>query len=74
MPDAVLFPNALDYVRAMHDNAVDNFLAGQRSYIDMGSMYRRAHAVVNETGYVQMRPSFVIADSTDSSKSTPIRR
>lgn len=74
MADAVLFPNALDYVRCMHDNAVDNLLAGQRSYVDMGSMYRRAHAVVYETGYVQLRPRFAVPDSTDSRLSAPVRR
>ena len=56
-----LFPNALDYVRVVHDNAVDNLLAGQPSSIDLGSLYRRAYAVTNETGYVQLRDRFAVA-------------
>lgn len=63
MTEAALFPNALDYVRCMHDNAVDNLLIGERSYVDLGSIYRRAFTVVNETGYVNLRPRFAMKPS-----------
>lgn len=61
MPPTFLFPNSLDYVRCVHDNTVDNLLAGQPSSIDLGSLYRRAFAVTNETGYVQLRERFAVA-------------
>jgi hypothetical protein len=74
MSEAALFPNALDYVRCMHDNAVDNLLIGKRSYVDFGSLYRRAYAVTYETGYVNLRPRFAVPDTTNPRLSTPITR
>jgi len=74
MTDAALFPNALDYVRCMHDNGVDNLLIGKRSHVDLGSLYRRAYAVVYETGYVQLRPRFAVDDTTNPSLPTPRTR
>lgn len=74
MADAVLFPNALDYVRAMHDNAVDNLLIGKRGYVDFGSIVRRAYAVTHRTGYVELRARFAVPDSTNPDLGTPIAR
>lgn len=71
MANAALFPNALDYVRCMHDNAVDNLLIGQNSYVDLGSLYRRAHAVTYEAGYVMLRPRFAVPQNTNPSLSRP---
>lgn len=50
MSAAILFPSAIDTVRVINDNAVDNLLAAQPSYARMPSLYQRAYWLVHETG------------------------
>lgn len=45
-----LFPNAIDAIRILNDNAVDNLLVGQPSSAELPSLYKRAYMLVHETG------------------------
>lgn len=58
MADSVLFPSAVDYVRILNTNAVDNLLARQKSYTQLPSLYQRAYMLVHETGEVPMVSRF----------------
>lgn len=53
-----LLPSAVDYVRAINSNAVDNLLAAQPSYAQLSSLYQRAYAVVHQTGAVRLKSGF----------------
>ncbi len=53
-----LLPSAVDYIRTINTNAIDNLLAVQPSYAQLPSLYQRAYAVVHETGAVRMRSGF----------------
>jgi len=49
----LLFPSAVDYIRALNTNAVDNLLANKASYASLPSLYQRAYILVHETGTVR---------------------
>jgi len=53
-----LLPSAVDYLRVIHANAVDNLLAAQPSYAEIPSLYQRAYQVVHQTGAVRMQTGF----------------
>lgn len=53
-----LLPSAVDYLRTINDNAIDNLLAAQPSYAALPSLYQRAYAVVHETGALRVRERF----------------
>lgn len=53
-----LLPSAVDYVRVINANAIDNLLAAQPSYAQLPSLYQRAYAVVHETGAVKLQTGF----------------
>lgn len=59
----VLFPSAVDYVRVLNDNAVDNLLAAQPSYARLPSLYRRAYLLVHETGTIAADVNFVAPEA-----------
>lgn len=54
----ILFPSAVDYIRVMNTNAVDNLLAAQPSYVKLPSLYQRAYVLVHETGCVRGEARF----------------
>jgi len=53
-----LLPSAVDYLRVINDNTVDNLLAAQPSYAALPSLYQRAYAVVHQTGAVKLVDGF----------------
>lgn len=53
-----LLPSAVDYMRVINSNAIDNLLAAQPSYAQLPSLYQRAYAVVHETGAVRLQSGF----------------
>lgn len=53
-----LLPSAVDYIRTINANAVDNLLAAQPSYAKLPSLYQRAYTVVHETGAVRLQSGF----------------
>lgn len=50
MADKILMPNAIDYVRLVNDNAVDNALGGRSAFVMLPSLYERAYTLAYETG------------------------
>jgi len=53
-----LFPNAIDTIRLLNDNAVDNLLVGQPSSAQLPSLYQRAYLLVHETGVLAYDDGF----------------
>ena len=53
-----LLPSAVDYVRVVNDNTIDNLLAAQPSYTSLPTLYQRAYTVVHQTGAVRVQKGF----------------
>jgi hypothetical protein len=63
MPTEILYPSAVDYMRTIVDNTVDNLLAAKPGYVAVPSAYRRAYIVVHETGVVELDTDFEVASA-----------
>lgn len=66
MADKILYANAVDYVRVINDNIVDNALGRRSSFVLMPSLYQRAYALVHETGEVPLTENFVAPHESTS--------
>lgn len=62
MADKVMFPNAIDYVREVNENVVNNLLGGRTAFVLLPTLYERAYALVYETGEVPMIKNIVAPD------------
>jgi len=62
MTTKVLFPNVVDYLRAINHNLVDNALGARSSFVLMPSLYQRAYALTHETGEVKLVEDFLAPD------------
>jgi len=49
MTNSLIFASAIDYVRIINDNIVDNALGKRDSFILLPSLYQRAFAICYET-------------------------
>ena len=58
MSTKILFPDAVDMVRLLNDNTVDNLLAKQPSYANVPSLYQRAYLLVHGTGVLPLDDDF----------------
>lgn len=58
MASAYLLPSAVDYVRKINDNVIDNLLVGQAGYARLPSLYQRAYTLVHQTGAVRLQDGF----------------
>lgn len=63
----ILFPNAVDYIRAINHNIVDNALGGRSSFLLMPSLYQRAYLLTHETGEVTLTEDFVAPEESITS-------
>ena len=72
MANTVLFANAVDYVRVINTNAVDNLLAKRQGYVKMPSLYQRAYILVHETGEVSTMARFRAPDEATPVAKVPI--
>lgn len=70
MAREILYPSALDYLRAIHANAVDNLLAGKPSFADLPSSYQRAYILGHGTGLVVADTDFQV--DTDAPEAVPV--
>jgi len=69
MADRVLFPNAIDFVRIINDNIVDNALGRRSSFLLLPSLYQRAFILTRETGELPFTGDFIAPDeSTTTSR------
>lgn len=69
MADKVVFPNAIDYVREVNENIVNNMLGGRDAFVLLPSLYERAYALVYETGEVPTIKNIVAPD--EATKAQP---
>lgn len=72
MAHQVLFPSAVDFVRVINTNAVDNLLAGKASYAKLPSLYQRAYMLVHETGEVAAITRFAAPEETPPEPKYPL--
>ena len=70
MATKFLLPSAVDYLRVINDNTVDNLLAAQPSYAALPSLYQRAYAVVHQTGAVKLVDGFSAPEARPQEPST----
>jgi len=72
MANQVLFPSAVDVIRVINTNGVDNLLAARTSYAKLPSLYQRAYMLVHETGELATIPRFAAPDAVTTQKRLPI--
>ncbi len=73
MADRILFPNAIDFVRVINDNIVDNALGLRSSFLLLPSLYQRAYILTRETGELPFTLNFIAPDeSTTTSRRSRI--
>jgi hypothetical protein len=69
MATRVLFPNAIDFVRVINDNVIDNALGRRSSFLLLPSLYQRAFLLTKETGELPLTENFIAPDeSTTTSR------
>lgn len=66
MADKITFPSAIHAIRYINDNIIDNLLVRRASYIQAGSIYHRAYALVYETGESEVLPNVAAPDESTS--------
>lgn len=66
MADRIIFPNAIDHIRLINHNLVDNALAERSSYVLMPSTYTQAYILTHETGELPVTEDFVAPDESTS--------
>lgn len=64
MADRRLFPNAIDYVRVINDNIVDNALGRRDAFLLLPSLYQRAYILAHETGEMRVADDYVAPDES----------
>lgn len=66
MADRIEFPSAIHSIRTINNNIIDNLLVRRTAYIQSGSLYHRAYAVVYETGENEVLPNVLAPDESTS--------
>lgn len=69
MSSSYLLPSAVDAIRLINANAVDNLLAAQPSYAALPSLYQRAYMLVHQTGAVRVDAGFAAPTETGAGAS-----
>lgn len=64
MADRILFPNAIDHIRMINSNLVDNALAERSSFVIVPSLYQYAYMLTHETGELPIIDRFVAPDES----------
>ena len=64
MTTKILFPSAVDYIRIINHNIVDNALGGRTSFVILPSLYERAYALTYETSEVTVLEDFEAPDES----------
>lgn len=64
MTTKILFPSAVDYIRTINHNLVDNALGGRSAFVILPNLYDRAYALVNETSEVLVLEDYEAPDET----------
>jgi len=69
MRQKVIFPSAINYIRIINSNILDNLRAGRTSFVNMPNIYSRAYSLINETGEVTLIENVIAPDESTSSSS-----
>jgi len=64
MANRALFANAIDFVRVINDNIVDNALGRRSSFTLLPSLYQRAFLLTYETGELPFTFNFIAPDES----------
>lgn len=64
MTTKILFPSAIDYIRLINHNLVDNALGGRSSFVLLPNLYERAYALVYETAELLVLEDFEAPDES----------
>ena len=64
MADKVIFPNAIDHIRMINSNLVNNALAERSSFVIVPSLYQYAYMMTYETGELPIIDNFVAPDES----------
>jgi hypothetical protein len=70
MANRVLYANAIDFVRTINDNLIDNALGARTSYAAMPSLYQRAYILCHETGELPVTGDILAPDESLSTQRT----
>lgn len=62
MTTKILFPSAVDYIRAINHNLVDNALGARASFVLLPNLYERAYALTYETSELLVLEDFEAPD------------
>jgi hypothetical protein len=71
MAGRILYANAVDFVRTINDNLIDNALGARTSYAVMPSLYQRAYILCHETGELPVTGDILAPDESLSTQRTP---
>ena len=67
MSDKILYPSAIDMVRTINDNLIDNALGRRSSFAVMPSLYQRAYSLCYETGELPVTLNVLAPDEKATS-------
>jgi len=67
MADSILYPSAIDMVRVINDNLIDNALGKRNSFVLMPSLYQRAYMLCHETGALPVITDILAPDEKATS-------
>lgn len=67
MTDKILYPSAIDMVRTINDNLIDNALGKRSSFVLMPSLYQRAYMLCYETGELPLTIDVLAPDERATS-------
>ena len=70
MSTKFLFPSAVDAVRLINNNIVDNLLVRRSSYVQLPSLYQFAYAIVYETGELPVQDDLIAPDESINKNNT----
>jgi len=64
MAQNVIYASAIDYVRIVNDNIVDNALGKRSSFVLIPSLYHRAYALCYETSELPLTTDVLAPDES----------
>lgn len=67
MTDKILFPSAIDMVRTINDNLIDNALGKRSGFVLVPSLYQRAYMLCHETGELPLTVDVLAPDEEATS-------
>lgn len=60
----VIFPSAIELIRTINNNTVDNLLGGRDAFLTLPSLYQLAYSTVYETGELPLNENILAPDES----------